>query len=84
MYFLLTLVMVAPYPLPGHSRRLVMAFVPELLAHQLEVSWLDKALFFGQLTNDLVEAGLVAHRNGRVVLTQAGKLVADSVAEELL
>jgi oxygen-independent coproporphyrinogen-3 oxidase len=35
-------------------------------------------------TNDLVEAGLIAYRNGRVVLTHAGKLVADSVAEELL
>ena len=35
-------------------------------------------------TNDLVEAGFVAYRNGRVVLTHAGKLVADSVAEELL
>jgi len=32
----------------------------------------------------LLEAGLVAYRKGRVVLTQAGKLVADSVAEELL
>src|SRR5438067_4216888 len=30
-------------------------------------------------TNDLVEAGFVAYRNGRVVLTHAGKLVADSV-----
>src|SRR6266576_3590192 len=34
--------------------------------------------------NDLVQAGIVAYRNGRVVLTHAGKLVADSVAEELL
>jgi oxygen-independent coproporphyrinogen III oxidase len=32
----------------------------------------------------LLEAGLIAYRNGRVALTQAGKLVADSVAEELL
>src|SRR5207245_7814753 len=29
----------------------------------------------------LIEAGLVADRNGRLVLTQAGKLLADSVAE---
>jgi len=35
-------------------------------------------------TNDLVEAGLIAYRNGRLVLTHAGKLLADSVAEELL
>jgi len=34
--------------------------------------------------NDLVEAGLVAYQNGRVVLTHAGRLLADSVAEELL
>jgi len=34
--------------------------------------------------NDLIEAGLVERRNGRVVLTHAGKLLADSVAEELL
>ena len=34
--------------------------------------------------NDLVEAGLISRRNGRVVLTNAGKLLADSVAEELL
>src|SRR5437868_5658954 len=32
----------------------------------------------------LVEAGLVAYRNVRVVLTHAGKLVADSVAKVLL
>ena len=41
-------------------------------------------LFAATNAKALLEAGLVAYRNGRVVLTQAGKLVADSVAEELL
>ena len=34
--------------------------------------------------NDLIEAGLVERRNGRVVLAHAGKLLADSVVGELL